>query len=251
LTKDTKTENIQKYFNGKETFSREELYAFYTKYKPDLKETTFRWIIFNLKKLQIITSVSRGLFTLSFKPLFKPEPDQSEKKLFSTIEKQFPSLKFCIWSTSIVSEFMLHLPVKNITILQAEKEALEPIYDFLKEKKFSTIFIQPIEKEIEKYIFESEKAIVLLPLVSKSPLQNINKVSTTTLEKLIVDLYADKKIFATYQGSELAHIVNNAYSRYAIDFTKLFHYAKRRRKDSDLRQFFIDKTDVPKNILND
>lgn len=251
MAKDTIIEQLQKHFKGKETFSREELYAFYEWFKPDLKETTFRWIIFNLKEQKIIAPISRRLFTLSFKPVFIPELDKSEKRIFSIIEKQFPTLKFCIWSTRIVSEFMLHVPAKYITILQAEKESLEPIYGFLKEKKSGDIFIQPEEKEIERYIYESDKAIVLLPLVSKSPLQNVNKISTTTLEKLIVDLYSDKKIFAAYQGSELAHIVNNAYSRYAIDFTKLFHYAKRRRKDIELRQFFTDKTDIPKNILND
>lgn len=251
MAKENIVEQLQKHFKGKEIFSREELYAFYTQFKPDLKETTFRWIIFNLKKQQIIAPVSRGLFTLSFKPIFKPETNKSEKKIFTDIEKQFPTLKFCIWSTRIVSEFMLHVPAKHITILQAEKEALEPIYDFLKTQKSSNIFIQPEEKEIERYIYESDKAIVLLPLVSKSPLQNVNKVSTTTLEKLIVDLYSDKKIFAAYQGSELAHIVNNAYSRYAIDFTKLFNYAKRRRKDIELRHFFTNKTDISKNILHD
>lgn len=251
MAKDTIIEQLRKHFKGKETFSREELYAFYTQFKPDLKETTFRWIIFNLKEQQIIASVSRGVFTLSVKPIFKPETNKSEKKIFTAIEKQFPTLKFCIWSTRIVSEFMLHVPAKHITILQAEKEALEPIYNFLKTQKFGDIFIQPEEKEIERYIYESEKAIVLLPLVSKSPLQKANKVQTTTLEKLIVDLYSDKKIFAAYQGSELAHIVNTAYNRYAIDFTKLFHYAKRRRKDIELRDFLKNKTDIPKNILND
>ncbi|MFT3946601.1 MAG: hypothetical protein QM763_06465 [Agriterribacter sp.] len=90
-----------------------------------------------------------------------------------------------------------------------------------------------------------------MPLVSKSPLQNVDKVQTTTLEKLIVDLFSDKKMFSAFQGSELAHIVNNAYNRYAIDFTKLFHYAKRRRKDVELRVFLKTKTDIPKNILND
>mgnify|MGYP000116582673 FL=1 len=135
MAKGTIIEQLRRYFKGKETFSREELYAFYTQFKPELKETTFRWIIFNLKKQQIIASISRGLFTLSFKPFFKPEPDKSEKKIFSVIEKQFSTLKFCIWSTRIVSEFMLHVPAKHIIVLQVEKEALEPVYDFLKEQK--------------------------------------------------------------------------------------------------------------------
>ncbi len=146
---------------------------------------------------------------------------------------------------------MLHIPFKPITILQTEKEALEPVYDFLKEQKLGDIFIQPEEKEIERYIYESKQAIILQPLVSKSPVQQINNVATTTLEKLIVDLYSHKKLFAAFQGSEFAHIVNTAYNRYAIDFTTLFHYAKRRRKDIELREFFKEKTDIAKNILND
>lgn len=250
MAKDFIIERLKEEFKGRQSFSREELYAFYTQFKPDLKETTFRWIIFNLKKNQLITSISRGLFTLAYKPVFKPDIGETERKIYSKVEKQFPTLKFCIWSTKIVSEFMLHIPIKLITILQVEKEALEPVYDFLKEQKLGDIFIQPEEKEIERYIYESEKAIILQLLVSKSPIQNINNVATTTLEKLIVDLYSDKKLFAAFQGSELGHIVNNSYSRYSIDFTKLFHYAKRRRKDIDLMQFFTDKTDIPKSILN-
>jgi hypothetical protein len=117
---------------------------------------------------------------------------------------------------------MLHIPAKTITILQVEKEALKPVYDFLKGQKLGDVFIQPEEKEIERYIYESEKAIVLLPLVSKSPIQKVNNVATTTLEKLIIDLYSDKKIFLAFQGSELVHIVNNAYNRYAIDLQKYF-----------------------------
>lgn len=251
MAKDLITERLRKKFKGRQSFSREELYAFFRQFDYDLKETTFRWRIYHLKKNKVIASLSRGLFTLSYKSNFKPDIDKAARKIYATVEKQFPALKFCVWTTQFISEFMLHIPTKPITILQAEKEALEPIYDFLKEQKLGDIFIQPEEKEIERYIYESEKAIVLLPLVSKSPTQKINTVTTTTLEKLIVDLYSDKKLFAAFQGNEFVHVVNNAYSRYAIDFTKLFHYAKRRRKETDLMQFFKNKTDIPKNILND
>ena len=251
MANDIIIEQLRKRFGKRQSFSRQELYAFYTEFNPDLKETTFRWIIYNLKEKQIITSISKELFTLAFKPVFKPHIDKPTEKIHISIEKQFPMLRFCVWTTQIVSEFMLHVPAKHITILQMEREALEPVYDFLKTKKIGDIFIQPKEKEIERYIFESDKAIVLLPLVTKSPLQKIDKIQTTTLEKLIVDLYSDKKLFAFFQGSELAHIINTAYNRYAIDFTTLFHYANRRRKDVNLKNFLKDKTDIPKNILND
>lgn len=251
MAKDFIIEQLKKDFKGRETFSREELYDFYRKFEPDLKETTFRWRIYDLKNKQIIATISRELFTLSYKPVFKPEIEDTERKIFAKIDKQFPSLKFCIWSTKIVKEFMLHIPGKYISILQVEKDAIEPTYRFLKDQNFQNVFIEPEEKEIERYIFETETAIVLQPLISKSPIQKVNTVATTTLEKLIVDLYSDKKLFAAFQGSEYVHIINNAFKRYSIDFTKLFQYAKRRTKETELLEFFSSKTDIPKSILND
>jgi len=204
-----------------------------------------------LKNRKVIASIKKGLYTFSLKPVFNPDIDEAGRKISSKIEKQFPDLRYCIWSTKIVHEFMLHIPGKFITILQVERDALEPVYRFLKEEKFRNVYIEPEEKEIERYLYETETAIVLQPLVSKSPTQQVKKVQTTTLEKLIVDLNCDKKLFAAYQGDEFIHIINNAYKRYALDFTKLFYYAKRRRKENELMGIFINKADIPNNILND
>jgi len=251
MAKDFITERLKKEFTGRESFSRQELFDFYKQFEPELKETTFRWRIYYLKKKQIITVISKGHFTLSFKPVFKPNVDAGERKIFLKLEKQFPSLKLCIWSTKIINEFMLHIPGKFTTILQVEREAIEPVYSFLKEGNFRNVFIEPDEKEIERYIYETETAIVLLPIVSKSPTQKFKKVATITLEKLIVDLYCDKKLFAAFQGAEFVHIINNAYKRYSIDFTKLFHYAKRRGREIELVEYFSKNTDIPSCILND
>jgi hypothetical protein len=251
LSKDFIIEQLKREFAGREFFSREELFDFYKHFDPELKETTFRWRIYDLKKKQIITPISRELFTLSFKPMYKPNLGDTERKISSKIEKQFPSLKFCIWSTQIVNEFMLHIPGKFLTILQVEREAMEPVYSFLKDQNFRNVFFQPEEKEIELYIYEAETALILQPLVSKSPIQKVKKIPTITLEKLIVDLYCDKKLFAAFQGSELVHIINNIYKRYSIDFTKLFHYAKRRGKEVEVIDFFSEKTDISKHILDD
>jgi hypothetical protein len=251
LAKDFITERLTQKFKTHESFTREELFEFYLQFEPDLKETTFRWRIYNLKNNKIITSLARGMFTLSYKPAFKPEIGEIEKKIFIRVAKQFPTLKQCIWSTRVVNEFMLHIPGRFITILQLEKEALEPAYNFLKDQNFRNVFLQPEEKEIERYIYEYDSAIVLQLLISKSPVQKIQKIPTATIEKLLVDLFCDKKLFATFQGSELAHIINTAYSRYSIDFTKLFGYAKRRSRETDLMEFLSNETDIPNSILND
>ena len=80
---------------------------------------------------------------------------------------------------------MLHIPSKFITILQVEKNALEPVYEFLKEQNFRNVYIEPEEKEIQRYIYETETAIILQSLISKTPTQKVKKITTTTIEKII------------------------------------------------------------------
>ena len=188
---------------------------------------------------------------MKYKPVFKPEIEEIQKKIYTKIEKQFPNLKQCIWTTKILNEFMLHIPSKFITILQVEKNALEPVYEFLKEQNFRNVYIEPEEKEIQRYIYETETAIILQSLISKTPTQKVKKITTTTIEKIIVDLYCDKKLFDAFQGSELVYIINNAYNRYSIDATKIISYARRRRREIDIIEFLSNKTSILKNILND
>jgi hypothetical protein len=248
MTYKTIIEQLDNEFQGKTLFSRIELFDFFRRINPDWKETTFRWKIHDLKNKQIIRPVSREFFTLSCKPVFIPDSSEQERKIFLKIKKQFPTLKFCIWSTQIVSEFMLHIPARFIILLQVEKEALEPVCDFLKEQKYKRLFIQPEEKEIERYVYESDSAIVLQSLITKSPVIKTDTMVTVTLEKLLVDLLSDKKLFAAFQGKELIHIINAAYNRYSIDFTRLFHYAGRRKKEIELAEL-LKKTDVPEDIF--
>ena len=244
-------EQLKQTFRDQESFSREDLYNFYLQFEPDLKETTFRWRIYNLKEKNLIRPISRTEFTLMYKPVFKPDIGEAEQKIFALIEKGFKALKKSIFSTRILNEFMLHQPVRFFTLVEVEKEALESVFYYLKDNGTKNVFLQPEEKELQRYASELENAIILRSLISKAPLQKVKKTSTVTLEKLIVDLFCDRKLFYAYQGSELVFLFNTAYRKYAIDFTRLFGYAQRRNRETELMDFLTDKTDIPKTILHD
>ncbi|MEX0981340.1 MAG: DUF6577 family protein [Bacteroidales bacterium] len=242
---------LKEKFEEEKIFSRESLLDFYRQFDPNLNDSTFRWRIHHLKAKNIITPLSNDLFTLNSKPEFKPSIGEFQNKIANKIAKQFTGLKYTIWSTKSIQEFLLHLTPRFITILQVEIDALEPVYAFLKNQNIGTVYFQPNEKEIERYIFESEQSIILQSLISKSPTQKVGKTFTITLEKMIVDIYCEKDLFTSFQGSELVHIINTAYQRYAINFTTLFHYARRRGKELELKQFLKERTDIPKVIFND
>jgi hypothetical protein len=81
-------------------------------------------------------------------------------------------------------------------------------------------------------------------MVTKSPTQKISKTTTISLEKLLVDIFSNKILFNTYQGSELVHIFNAANNKYTIDFSKMLSYATRRSKKTQLIEFINTKTDI-------
>jgi hypothetical protein len=72
--------------------------------------------------------------------------------------------------------------------------------------------------------------------VTGSPVQLVKNVPTTTIEKLLVDLFCDKE-FEFLQGYELTHIFNNAFSKYTINVDKLLRYASRKAKRDQLSEF--------------
>jgi hypothetical protein len=251
LTKNFIIQQLTKEFTGRASFTRKELFDFYLRYDPELKENTFRWRIYNLKEAQLISPISRGLFTLDYKPVYKPEIDKNLKRFSANIEKQFPSMRFCLWPTRILNEFMLHQPGRHIMIIEAEKDALEHVFHYMKDKDTKSVYLLPTARDMEWYINEEETAIIIEPLISKAPIQTVNGTPTVTLEKMIVDLFADQKLFSTFQGSELINIINTAYKRYQLDFTTLFSYAKRRRKEKDLMKYLSQFTEIPQTILHD
>lgn len=70
-------------------------------------------------------------------------------------------------------------------------------------------------------------------LVSEAPLQKVSDVPMPTLEKLLVDILRDSDFFYL-QGSESEHIIENAFNLYAVNRSRLFRYAGRRKVKEEL-----------------
>ena len=88
--------------------------------------------------------------------------------------------------------------------------------------------------------------------MTRAPIQKIKNKKTVvpiaTLEKIMVDLFADENLLHFYQGSEMVNIYEKIIDRYSINFTKLFSYAKRRKKEQEIKQFIGNN--IP-NFLED
>ncbi len=228
-------------FKGRTSFSREELFDFFRSFEPDLKEGTFGWRIYDLKNKDIIKPLKRGLYVISFKPKYKPEISQQIIKLAKRITGRFDEVKFCIWETDWLNEFSQHQASKRIVLIEIEKEFVESLYYELKDSFINDLYVNPDAKVIEFYISESNYPVIIKNLITRSPISRRTesriKFYTPLLEKILVDIFVEDKIFYVYQGSELMHIYENAISNYTINFTSLFGYAKRRGREHEIKLF--------------
>jgi len=241
-----------KEFRNRDYFTREELYDFYTHFEPYLNESTFAWRIHDLKNKNRIKSIRRGHYVISNKSTYNPEISDELVKLTKRITDRFENVKHCIWETEWLNEFSQHQASKRIILIEIEKDFVESLYYELKDSSKSEIYLNPDDKTINYYIAESDNPIVIKRLITRSPISKRTEkkvpIYTPLLEKILVDLLAEDKLFYYLQGSELIHIYKNAISNYSINFTKLFSYAKRREKEQDIKKFMMNHLN---NIVNE
>lgn len=109
--------------------------------------------------------------------------------------------------------------------MDVERDVCESVFFFLKEEGFNVI----LQKNIYDDLSEFEWYIIVRNLVSESPVKKVNKITVASIEKILIDLYADK-IFLPFQGNELKHIFETAFENYTINENTLLRYASRKEK---------------------
>lgn len=240
-------EAMKEYF-GKMSFISKELYQFYLNYEPDLKENTFRWRIYNLKKLRIISSVKRGTYIIESRNIFSPPVNQNLKRMYKKIKEQFPYSEVSIWETNWLANYMVHQPITGNVIIEVDRDAMVSVFSFLQETK-NNVFLNPNRYEVETYLLTGRNNIIVKNLLAESPIQLKDKIYVPKIEKIMVDLFTDKDLFVTYQGKELANIFEAFFESYSINQSTLNRYATKRKVKERLMNFLIEQTSIDKEKI--
>jgi hypothetical protein len=218
-------------FGNREYFQVEDLFAFYQSFEPTVAKSTVNWRIYTLVKTEIIKRIGRGKFKCGNSITFTPQITPKALKINSFVKTNFPYLNYIIWHISEINSVSQHLINKDTYYVEVERDAIDAVFEQLREK-----FKYVLRGKTNEDVYFGESVIVVRSLVTGSPTQSRNKVPTTTIEKLLVDLFADKE-FEFLQGYELTHIFNNAFSKYTINIDKLLRYASRKAKRDQISEF--------------
>lgn len=222
-------EELTKQFKDVRSLNTTDIINFYRINEPELKTTTINWRIYALVQMGVLTRIGRGKFSLGNRKIFIPEITSKLKTINSKLKKEFPFLEICLWNTSTFNEFMVHQPGRFYILIEVEKDATQSVFFFLKEAKFS-VFLDPTKDLIDKYLPDEKETLIVKPLVTEAPVQKIEGLNTTTIEKMLVDVFCDDVILSAQQGSEMRTIFQEAMDKYTVNENRMVRYADRRRK---------------------
>ncbi|MBO6264420.1 MAG: hypothetical protein J6M57_00200 [Acidaminococcaceae bacterium] len=201
---------------------------------PSLSDNSFQWTIGKMVKSGRLIRVDHDKYVLAGEnilPVYFPAYSDKALKLMEKISKQFPYVRFTVFETVLMNEFLNHLIAQNTIFFQVEKEASVFVFRFLQEEGYQSVMYKPTKKELSFYW--TKDCIIVTDMISEAPLRS-DSPHSICIEKLLVDMYCDKLISDTYSKAEYESVTEQVLSRYRVETTKLLRYARRRNKEAGL-----------------
>ena len=235
-------EKISSAFSDKPLFTRSEFTDYIRINNPTLKDNSFGWLLYDLCQKRIIEHVAYNAYRVytgefSLKGYETMLSDEASG-ILEFIRKKFPLITFIVWETRAYNEFANHQMARNFIFIEPEKLLCESVFNAVHEQgEYSTLY-KPGEKEIALY--SSDVTVCVLPLITEAPITD----HSTTLEKLLVDLFANKLLDRIISRGDFAGIYEEAFSRYKVNYNLMQRYAKRRNKADEIMCFIEQKTEI-------
>ena len=226
---------------GDRTYTRNDLIEIFRKENKELNDATFRWMLYNMQLAKRLFRVGYDEYTTSerdFLPEYRPIYTEDVLKIENFLKEKYPELSFVMFESVVLNEFLNHQIAQNTIYVQVEKDLSTFIFDLLKQELGGMVLYKPNRAEFSRYW--TRGCVVVLELISQAPLSS-SQPHEITIEKLLVDIIADKSIEATYSPAELPEIIRNIRENYRVDVKKMNRYAGRRGKAKIIEEYMRDE----------
>ena len=223
--------------NTSKTYSYHSLVGELMRFKPELSIGAFSWIVKDMVDCGMIVKKGYDEYALpDVKELSAYEPNYTEQaiEIIEMLSERFPYVQFTLFETVLMNDFLNHMIAQNTLFIQVEKESSIFIFRELQDAGYSNLMYKPKGKDFNLY--RVKDSIIVSDLISEAPIRT-DKPHSILLEKMLVDMCADKLIASTFSKSELPDVFEQAQSRYRLDKTKMLRYARRRSRDDEIKKY--------------
>lgn len=227
------------------TFSRQDLLLISMEAIPGFRETLLRNLLEKLLNNGIIVRVGRNQYQKKKnshnKQIYQNQYSEEAQHLIEEMRQKHSLLDYRVWEIRWLNEFWNHQIAQNKIFLEVEKVGCDFVYTELCEEYPGKILLKPNEKELYRY--GRHNTVIVDRLVSEAP-KGSPDFYNTSLEKIIVDLFANKNLRSIVHIGEYARAISEMFEKYYIDQVKLFRYANRRNKKEEIYHFLSEEAGV-------
>jgi len=228
---------IHKAIEGKKYFTVEAIKKELGKAEVKYNSTTVNQYLYNLKNEGKLFDAGRGWYaTIKTSLLLNTK---SVEKLVSAVKKQFPLLRFSVWSTEQLQPFAHHMMTQFTIFLYTDVDAIETVGKHLKDKEYN-VYRNPQQSEVDKYFEPSPSTVVVRQSITEEPVNGYY----ATVEKILVDMFLEKDRLRLMDGAEYERIFRNLILSLRINMPRLLRYADRRKVKNVLVKDILMETDV-------
>ena len=223
--------------DDKKTYRHKELTDELKKLKNDLSESTYHWAISRMVRDGLLTKQGYDTYSLSLKQSkeeYEPAYSDKAERLIRLVSEEYPYVQFTVFETVLMNEFLNHLIAQNTIFLQVEKESSVYVFRFLQEQGFQNVMYKPGKNDFNLYW--SKDSIIVMDMITEAPVR-ADKPHAVMIEKMLVDMSADKLIAATFSKAEMPSVYEQAQSRYHLDKVRMLRYARRRNRQDEILNY--------------
>jgi len=235
-----KYNEIRDAFSDKPLFTRSDFAKYVCAHKPELKDTSVGWLLYDMQKNNIINRVAHNMYKLhtSEEELHNYNNDLSDNaiNIINLVKEKYPELEFIVWETRAYNEFANHQLWRNFIFVEVEKWLEESVFNALCEHTDYRVLFKPSKKEI--VLYSEDVTVSVLTLTSEAPTCD-NQVR---LEKLLVDLFANPLVDRIVSRGDYPGIYKEAFLKYKINYKMMLRYARRRGKADEIVSFMENET---------
>lgn len=225
--------------------NRQEILRLAMRTDSEFKETLLRNLIQKLLDDDDLIRIGRNHYQKVSKKNIKMKYENKYSKeaqfVIDIMKEKYPLLDYRVWEINWLNEFWNHQIAQNKIIIEVERMGCDFVYTELNEKCANNILLRPNEKELYRY--GRVNTIIIDRLVSESPKGSPENYNTP-LEKIIVDLFANKNMKEMVYIGEYAKAIAEMFDKYYVDQIKLFRYAARRNKKKEVYHFLTEEAGV-------
>jgi len=228
-----------------DTFNRQDVLDSILIENPNYKTKLFDWHFSKLLSANLLDKVGKNLYIKSDPATIRNIYSYtSQSEVFATVESllssEYPFGEFIIWESIALNEFVNHQIAMNTIFVMTDKMVMESFFELLK-NSFPSVLISPTPANFMRY--SQNNSIIIEKLSSRYP-KNPKQIHRCSIEKLIVDLFAERTISSIVSKGDYPAALETIFERYKVNETKLFNYARMRYVEKEIRTMIKENTTI-------